>query len=86
MERQHFPAEEWVLPAASTKELGERVVDSRASLRMVSKKDLNSAEFETMRDIKKSDDGDDGQRRGANKRRSDSVCQTIGLICQSYAS
>ena len=35
---------------------------------MVSEKDLNSAELETMRkDIKESDDGDDGQRRGANK-------------------
>ena len=47
----YSPAEEWVLPAASTKELEERefVVDSRASLGMVSKKDLNSAELETMR-------------------------------------
>ena len=48
-----FPrtAEEWVLPAASTKELEEKefVVDSEASMRMVSKKDLNSAELETMR-------------------------------------
>ena len=35
-------------------------------------------------DIKKSDDGDDGQRRGANKRRSDGVCQTIGLIRSSF--
>ena len=45
----YSPAEEWVLPAASTKELEERefVVDSGAS--MVSKKDLNSAELETMR-------------------------------------
>ena len=45
-------AEEWVLPAASTKEPEERefVVDSGASMHIVSKKDLNSAEFfETMR-------------------------------------
>ena len=43
--------EEWVLPAASTKEPEERefVVDSGASIREVSKKDLNSAELETMR-------------------------------------
>ena len=47
----YSPAEEWVLPAASTKEPEERelVVDSGASMHMVSKKDLNSAELETMR-------------------------------------
>ena len=46
----YFLAEEWVLPAASTKELEERkfVVDSGASMHMVSKRDLNSAELETM--------------------------------------
>ena len=45
------PSEEWVLPAASTKKPQERefVVDSRACMRMVSKKDFNSAELETMR-------------------------------------
>ena len=42
-----FPREEWVLPAASTKEL--EVVDSGASMHMVSETDLNSAELETMR-------------------------------------
>ena len=47
----YFPAEEWVLPVASTKEPEERqfVVDSGASMHTVSKKDLNSAELETMR-------------------------------------
>ena len=47
----YFPAEEWVLPAASTKEPEERifVVDSGASMHMVSTKDLSSAELETMR-------------------------------------
>ena len=47
----YFPAEEWVLPAASTKEPEERefVVDSGASMHVVSKRDLNSAELETMR-------------------------------------
>ena len=41
----HSPAEERVLPAASTKEPEERefVVDSGASMRVVSKRDLNSA-------------------------------------------
>ena len=47
----NFPAEEWALLAASTKELVERefVVVSGASMHVVSKKDLNSAELETMR-------------------------------------
>ena len=46
-----FPHQERVLPAASTKELEENelVVDSSASMHMVSKRDLNSAELETMR-------------------------------------
>ena len=47
----YFPAEEWVLPAASTKEPEERgfVVDSGASMHMVSEKDLKSAELDTIR-------------------------------------
>ena len=47
----YFTAEEWVLLDASTKEPEERefVVDSGASMHMVRKKDLNSAELETMR-------------------------------------
>ena len=46
-----FPAEECLLPAASTKEPEERelVVDSGASMHVVSNKDLNFAELETMR-------------------------------------
>ena len=47
---------------------------------MVSEEDLNSAGF------KESDDGNDGQRRGANEESGDDICQTIGLIRQSYAS
>ena len=47
---------------------------------MVNKKDLNSAELE------ESDDGDDGQRRGANQRRSYGICQAIGLFRRCYAS
>ena len=45
------PAEKWVLPNASAREPEERqfVVHSGASMHMVSKKDLNSAELETMR-------------------------------------
>ena len=47
----HSPSEEWVLPAASTKEPEERqfVVDSGASMHMVSRKDLNSDDLETVR-------------------------------------
>ena len=47
----YSPAEEWVLPTASTEEPEERkfVVDSGASMHMVSKRDLNFAELETMR-------------------------------------
>ena len=47
----YFPAEEWVLLAASTKEPEERefVVDLGASMHMVSKEDLNSAELGTKR-------------------------------------
>ena len=65
----YSPSEEWVLLAASTKELQERefVVDSGASVHIVTKRDLNSAEFGDHEDLKESDDGDDGQRRGANK-------------------
>ena len=45
------PSDEWILPAASTKKPEERqfVVDSEASIHMVSSKDLNSAELETVR-------------------------------------
>ena len=66
----YLPAEEWVLLAASTKEPEEKefVVDSRASMHMVRKREINSAEFGDHEDIEESDDGDDGQRRGANQR------------------
>ena len=44
-------AEEWVLPVAETKEPEKRefVVDSGASMHMVSKRNLNAAELETVR-------------------------------------
>ena len=46
----YSPAEKWVLPVASTKEPEERefVEDSGTSMHMVSRKDLNSAELETI--------------------------------------
>ena len=44
------PSEKWCLPSPSTLEPEERefVVDSGASMQMISKKDLNSAELETL--------------------------------------
>ena len=47
----HSPTNEWILPAASTIKPEERefVVDSGAGMHMVSKRDLNSAQLETMR-------------------------------------
>ena len=63
------PADKWIMPAASTIKSEERefVVDSEASMHMVSKRDFNSAELiGDHEDIEESDDGDDGQRRGAN--------------------
>ena len=47
----YSPAEEWVLQVAETQGPEERefVVDSGAGMHMVSKRDLNSAELETMR-------------------------------------
>ena len=47
----YSPAKEWILLTASIKEPKERefVVDSGASMHMVSKRGLNSAELETMR-------------------------------------
>ena len=53
---------------------------------MVSKKDFNAAEFGDHEDIEKSYDGVDGQRRGANKRRSNGKRQRIGFIRDGYAS
>ena len=46
----YSPSEEWVVPAASTikPEEKESVVDSGGSRHMVSKKDLNEAELETV--------------------------------------
>ena len=47
----YSPAEEWVLPVTETKEPEERkfVVDSGGCMLVVSKKDFDSAELETMR-------------------------------------
>ena len=56
-------------------------------MHMLSRKDLKSAELETVRVFfSKSGNSCYSQRRSANKRRSDSVCQRIGFIRDSNAS
>ena len=55
-------------------------------MHMFSKRDQNSAELGDHEDIEESDDGDDGQRRGANKRKCNGTCQRPGLIRDSDAS
>ena len=80
------PRKNGVLLAASTKEPEERefAVDSGASMHMVSKTDLSTAELETMRSSRSPTD--DGQRRGANKKRSHGICQRNGLVRDGHAS
>ena len=48
---QHLPSEVWSLPAPSSTKLEERtlVVDSGASMHMLSRSDLSSTELETVR-------------------------------------
>ena len=65
----YSPAEEWVLPVAENNRAGGKRVCGGADMHTVSRKDLNSAELETVRISKKSHDGDDVQRRGANQTR-----------------
>ena len=82
------PSDEWSLPAASTIKPEERefVVDSGTSMHMVSRKDLNSARLETVKVCKNPTTVAYSQRRGAHKRRGNSVCQRIGFIRDSIAS
>ena len=82
------PPDEWILPAASTKKLEERdfVVDSGASMHMVSRKDLNSAELETVWVSESPTTVVNSQRRRAHKRRGNSACQRSGFICDGEAS
>ena len=69
------PAEEWVPPGCG-KQKSRRKESlweiSGASMHMVSKKGFNSAELETMRTSRSPTTVFHGQRRGANKRRSNS--------------
>ena len=84
----YSPSEECVLLVSSTKEPGERkiVVDSRAGMHMISKKDLNSAELETMRISRNPTRVMTANGEVQTKRRSHGICQRIGLIRDSDAS
>ena len=80
----YSPTDEWTLLAPSTTKPEERefVVDSGASMHMVSRKELNSAELANREDLKESDDGGNSQ---ASKRRGNTVCQRSGYIRDSNA-
>ena len=77
------PSENRCLPSPSTikPEAREFVVDSGASMHMISTKDLNSAELIGNRDeIKKSDDGFYSQWRSADERRGYCLRQRVGFF------
>ena len=82
------PTNEWCLPAPSVVKPEERefVVDSGASMHMLSRKDLDLCRIGNRKGLQKSDDGCRSQRRSANKRRSDRVCQRNGFSRDSKAS
>ena len=78
----HSPAEEWVLPAASTKKLEERefVVDSGASMHMDSKKDFNFAELESMRTSRSPTTVMEANGEVQTKKRSHGICKELDLF------
>ena len=82
------PTNEWCLPAPSEIKPEERefVVDSGASMHMLSRKDLNSAELETVSVSKRPTTVVTANGEVHTKKRSDRVCQRIGFIRDSKAS
>ena len=80
-----FPAEEWVLPGCVNEKTHrkESLFLTRERFCIGSARETWLCWVGDHEDIKKSDDG---QRRGSNQRRSDCVCQAIGLVRQRYAS
>ena len=84
----YSPTEEWLLPTASTKELEERqfLVDSGAGMHLVSKRDLNSAELETMRTSRSPTTVKTANGEVQNKRTKNGKRQRMGLIRDGYAS
>ena len=77
-----FATNEWVVPAASTIKSEERkfLVDSGASMHVVSKRDLNSAELETMRISKNPTTVMTANGEVQTRERSHGICQRLGLI------
>ena len=61
-------------------------VDSGASMHMVSEKDLNSAELETMRTSRSPTTVMTANGEVRTNKERDGICQTIGLIRQCYVS
>ena len=61
------------VPTSKLSEEEELVIDSGASVQMLSKRDLNSKEINNLQ-IEKPFRGDDGKWESANKRGSTSVC------------
>ena len=84
----YSPSEEWVMLAASSIKLGERECGrSRSKYAYGQQERPQLCRIGYHEDIEEeSDDGDDGQRRGANQRRSHGKCQTFGLIRGGDAS
>ena len=55
-------------------------------MHMLSRKDLNSAELETVKVCKSQTTVETANARGANKRRGNSVCQKITFRCGNQCS
>ena len=73
------PSENRCLPASTLKpEEREFVVDSGASMHMISKKDLSDAEMDTFDEIVQSYDSHNRQWRSADAWRGHGVCKRIG--------
>ena len=81
------PCEVWRLPAPSTIKPKKRefVVDSRTSMHILSVKDFNAAELETVRFSRTPYESHHGKCGSANERRSNSACQRYGSIRDSTA-
>ena len=82
------PSENWCLPAPSTPDLEERefVVDSGASMHMISTKDLNDAEMDTLTTSRSPTTVNNSQWWSANACRGHSSCQRIGDILDNEKS
>ena len=76
------PTEAWCLQAPSVIKQEERelVVDSGASMHILNRKNLNSADFENSARFQKPYNGHYRRWRGAHKRRRNSVCQRNGFV------